>query len=48
MIFVAFLAGFYFGAFALSLMVVAGRKKKIEREDIQLPEQPHMHQMVLF
>jgi len=47
-LFIAFLAGFYIGAFAISLMVVAGRKKKIEKEEIQLPERPHMQQMVLF
>jgi hypothetical protein len=48
MIFIAFLVGFYIGAFAVSLLVVAGRKKKIENEEILLMEQPHMQQMVLF
>jgi hypothetical protein len=48
MIFIAFLTGFYVGAFAISLMVVAGRKKRTEREDIQIPEQSRMRQMALF
>lgn len=48
MIFIAFLAGFYVGVFAISLMVVAGRKEKIEKEDIQSLEQPQMQQMILF
>jgi hypothetical protein len=48
MIFIAFLVGFYIGGFAVSLLVVAGRKKKIEKEESYLLEQPHMQQMVLF
>jgi hypothetical protein len=47
-IFIAFLTGFYVGAFAVSLMVVAGRKKKIEKEEILSLEQPQMRQMALF
>lgn len=49
MVFVAFLAGFYFGAFAVSLMVVAGRhRKEKEKTEIRLLEQPQMQQMALF
>jgi hypothetical protein len=48
MIFIAFLAGFYIGAFAVSLLIVAGRKKKVEKEENYMLEQPHMQQMVLF
>ena len=32
-IFFAFLAGFYVGVFAISLLVVAGRRKEKEKED---------------
>jgi hypothetical protein len=48
MIFVAFLAGFYFGVFAISLMVIAGRRKEKEKAEIHLLEQPQMRQMALF
>jgi hypothetical protein len=48
MMFIAFLAGFYFGVFAAALMVVAGRKKEKEKEEIHLLEQPQMRQMALF
>jgi hypothetical protein len=48
MIFFAFLAGFYVGVFAISLLVVAGRRKEKEKEAIDLPEQPQMRQMALF
>lgn len=48
MIFIAFLAGFYVGVLAISLVVVAGRNKKIEREDIQSLEQPQMQKIALF
>ena len=48
MIFVAFLAGFYFGVFAISLMVVAGHRKDKEKQKIHLLEQPQMRQMALF
>jgi hypothetical protein len=48
MIFIAFLAGFYFGAFAVSLMVVAGRRREEEKAEIHLLEQPQMQQMALF
>lgn len=47
---IAFLAGFYFGVFAVSLMVVAGRRKdaKKEKMEIHLIEQPQVQQMILF
>lgn len=47
---IAFLAGFYFGVFTISLMVAAGRRKdaKKEKAEIRLVEQPQVQQMVLF
>jgi hypothetical protein len=48
MIFIAFLAGFYVGVFAISLLVVAGRRKEKEKEEIHLLEEPQMRQMALF
>jgi hypothetical protein len=47
-IFFAFLAGFYVGVFAISLLVVAGRRKEKEKEAIHLLEQPQVRQMALF
>jgi hypothetical protein len=47
-IFFAFLAGFYVGVFAISLLVVAGRRKEKEKDDIHLLEQPQMRQMARF
>jgi len=47
---IAFLAGFYFGVFTVSLMVAAGRRKdaKKEKMEIHLIEQPQAQQMILF
>ncbi|HEX2966589.1 MAG TPA: hypothetical protein VHO84_12435 [Syntrophorhabdaceae bacterium] len=47
-LFIAFLIGFYFGGFVVSLLVVAGRKKIFEREEQEFTKRPAMEQMVLF
>ena len=47
-VFVAFLVGFYLGGFAVSLLVVAGRKKMLEKEEQKFAERRAMEQMALF
>lgn len=47
-IFVAFLIGFYLGGFAVSLLVVAGRKKIFEKQERMFAKRTVMEQMVLF
>ena len=48
LVFFAFLAGFYIGVFAISLIVVAGHRKEKEKKEMHLLEQPQMRQMALF
>lgn len=47
-LFLAFLIGFYFGGFAVSFLVVAGRKRIFEKEEQGFAKRTATEQMMLF